>query len=246
MRRYIFLLFLVFLTSLGLGRSAYAVLQDVPAELPSTHKVQFPFDFLQKSEAQKLKEELGLADKDTLKDLTPKQLGNHFYDYCKDQSVNLFYQDAKDAFCACSAAGLSDYTEKDDIFKMTQEGADGNLARETFVASVMSLCIKSPLKQIMYNECVRLPEIRGAYRNYAKVCQCRTDSMYGYLFDNLENELSPAWDLYQFGKPLFFSYLVVTYLSKPGYAARDKSSFRNCVYLEEYQWQNYMLEAEKN
>ncbi len=110
---------------------------------------------------------------------------NAYYNSCKEkQASQSFSAQSQDAFCACTAAHMSQYLSKEDVAAMgSSNAAIARPAYNKMIIVVYAPCMELPTYEHYYNTCISNPDT-VKYGEPDKICSCMSSHIAAHMKTN--------------------------------------------------------------
>lgn len=107
----------------------------------------------------------------------PADMANNYFMNCMAQSDPRLGADAHEAFCACTAAQLTEHFTVEDMHTMSQETQEGRLALNRMLVNIYAPCMNYPVQEMVLAECMQnqaLDQMGQARKS--QVCGCTAET----------------------------------------------------------------------
>ncbi|PZQ45303.1 MAG: hypothetical protein DI551_07715 [Micavibrio aeruginosavorus] len=117
-----------------------------------------------------------------------KDQANQYFQSCvtnSAQTENRFSKNSQQAFCACTAARLTQFFSIEDMQTMTNPNAPGQRqALNKMIVDIYAPCMDAPTREYHFGQCMANPQVAALTPNPQQLCQCAADAIGRYMQTN--------------------------------------------------------------
>jgi hypothetical protein len=110
-----------------------------------------------------------------------KDMANNYFNNCVQSSAKTeqrFSPQAQQMFCACTAARLTQFFSIEDMQMMTNTtDPNSRVAFNKMVVNIYAPCMKEPMREYHYWQCISNPQVGQISSNPQKMCSCAADQL---------------------------------------------------------------------